>query len=229
MRSCFPSLNPMGEKWDFNISLWNIGLARLKGLHSSRPKAQSHEVRLLSPDRLHSDEQGQSWRGVSSAHSTAGPLVLWKNTGQGARCLPSALRRPSTSLCPWVSRLTSLGGWRFAPSLYANTARLWTGAPTSSPVLCIPGLISSSQRPRVAGIPTRWSESRRQAFQPWVFSLKPARLCTSSVWFCPCCVPFADWNTLILKGKYISLPRKEYQYHWPPREGKVKARDKTVV
>ena len=137
-----------------------------------------------------------------------GPWSRGKTLGRGPGACPLLSDVPPLALCPWVSRLTSLGEWRCAPSSYANTALLWTGAPTPSPVLHIPGLISSSQQPWVAGIPTRVVWVQMPGFSALsVFSKASPlvyQLCVVLSLLCPIC----RLKYTHLKGKIYFTAKK---------------------
>lgn len=167
-------------------------------------------------------------------HTTQpGPWSCGKTRGTGPGACPLVPDFYPLAVCPWVSHLTSPDGERYACFFICEYGTTMNRVPTLSPVLCIPDLISSSQQPCVVGIPTRVGLTPdTRLFSPDCF-LKASRLVYHLCGFCHRCVPllllFSNWNTLILKGKYISLLCKENQYHLPLREDKLKVRNTTMV
>lgn len=198
-------LNPR-KNFVFNISLWNTNLARYKGLHSSIPKNQSHEDWPLSPDRLQGNEQDQSWLGISSAHSATRP-VPWKNTGHGARFLPSGLS--SHTCCVPVGVSLYLSWWMMVHTcLYVNMTLLWTEPP--HPADCFAFTIAFNLHNHSVGIWTRASLTPDAMLSNSDGFSTASRLVYHLHDFCYSYVPslllFSNLNTLILRGKYISLP-----------------------
>lgn len=154
MRSCFPSLNPRGKN---RSSASPSQIATCPDLKAFTPAIQ--KPRVMKSDYSHQTDCRVMSRVKADAAfppHTAQP-GRWSSghTGQRARCLPSALRRPPTCSVPVGESLDISGRLTVCTFLVCKYSAAVNRGPTPSPGLCIPGLISSSQQPRVAGIPTR--------------------------------------------------------------------------